>query len=51
VADARPCDGSPALCRVVLGFNLFPSPDVNDPGYRNVTFDELVESTSRPLIV
>jgi 5-methyltetrahydrofolate--homocysteine methyltransferase len=24
------------------------SPDVNDPGYRNVTFDALVTITSKP---
>ncbi|MBB5191889.1 5-methyltetrahydrofolate--homocysteine methyltransferase [Silvimonas terrae] len=47
VAQTAKTPNKPRYCAGVLGptnRTATISPDVNDPGYRNVTFDELVES-------
>jgi 5-methyltetrahydrofolate--homocysteine methyltransferase len=48
----RPRPGQAALRRRRLGptsRTASISPDVNDPGYRNVSFDELVGTTPKPM--
>ncbi|HEY9101486.1 methionine synthase [Chitinimonas sp.] len=47
IAQTAKTPNKPRFCAGVLGptnRTCSISPDVNDPGYRNVTFDELVES-------